>query len=170
MTHGMRMITGIVALAMSASLACGQSPRVDGAEVVNPGIYSAKVTKRIEDKSISTGNRNVVSEIENIEITTLIPAKVEMFFGLEGTIFGAPKGARIPVKIVWRYPQPGLNNPAGGAAKLTDEYMDSVNIGNTFQFFWQLTQDWQIVPGVWTFEMWYQGLKLISQNFTLVKG
>ncbi len=170
MQHSMRMITGIAVLAMSASLAYGQSPRVDRAQVRRPGIYSAKVTKKIADKSISTGNRNEVGEIRNTEITTLIPAKVDMFFGLEGTVIGAPKRTRIPVKIVWRYPQPGLQNPAGGAAKLTDEYMDGVNIGNTFQFFWQLTQEWQIVPGVWTFEMWYQGRKLVSQNFTLVKG
>ena len=170
MKHSMRMIASIVALIASASLSYGQTPRVDRAEVSKPGIYSAKVTKRIADKSISTGTRNEVGEIRNTEITTLIPAKVNMFFGLEGTVIGAPKGTGIPVRIVWRYPQPGLKNPAGGAAKLIDEYMDSAVIGKNFQFFWQLTRDWQIVPGVWTFEMWYQGRKLVSQNFTLVKG
>ncbi len=169
MKHAIRTIASIVALVASASLSYGQTPRVDRAEVSKPGIYSAKVTKRIADQSISTGNRNEVGEIRNTEITTLIRAKVNMFFGLEGTVFGSPNGTRIPVKIVWRYPQPGIINPVTGTPKLTDEYMDATLIGRKFRYFWELTRDWQIVPGVWTFEMWYQGRKLVSQNFTLVK-
>jgi Domain of unknown function (DUF3859) len=169
MKLGLIAVVSIAALSMNAGLA-GAAPRIDRAEVTRPGVYSAKVTKKIADKTISTGNRNLVKKVHLVEITTLIHAKPDMFFGLEGTVFGAPNGMRVPVRIVWHYPHPGLVNPETHAAKLTDDYMDDVVIGREFQFFWELTQDWQIVPGVWTFEMWYKDRRLIKQEFTLTKG
>jgi Domain of unknown function (DUF3859) len=168
MKFGLLAIASIAALLTNAGLA-GAAPRVDRAEILRPGIYSAEVTKRINDKSISTGNRNLVDKVHLVEITTLIHAKPNIFFGLEGMIVGAPNGTKVPVRIIWRYPKPGIVNPATNRPKLTDDYMDSVIIGHKFQFFWELTRDWQIVPGEWSFEIWYGGRQLAKQKFTLVK-
>lgn len=138
--------------------------------MLRPGTYILQDRKNISDSSISTGNRSVSAGIENSEITTLITARTGTVFGAEFAAVGAPQGARVPVKIVWRYPQPGLKNPNGAAARLVDEYMGVLEIGRTSHFYWEIAQAWQIVPGVWTIEIWYADRKLASQNFTVVKG
>ena len=42
-------------------------------------------------------------------------------------------------------------------------------IGPTQYKGYKIAQDWQAVPGVWTFQIWYQNRKLAEQSFTLTK-
>jgi hypothetical protein len=42
-------------------------------------------------------------------------------------------------------------------------------IGTTQFRSYVLDNDWEVVPGVWIFQVWYQGRKLAEQKFTLVK-
>ena len=40
-------------------------------------------------------------------------------------------------------------------------------IGETAYLGYGIENDWEIVPGTWTFEIWYSGRKLAEQSFTL---
>jgi len=160
------MLLGAILL-LAPAFASAQTLRVDRGEVLKPAIFNAKVTKEIKDANISTGQHIEAKVTEITEITTLIRAKPEMFFGLETIVHGKPNNKPIPVRIVWRYPSPGLINPQGGAPKFTDEYTTDTSLEQPKKFFWHLTEAWHIVPGVWTFEMWYRDRKLIGQNFNV---
>ena len=48
--------------------------------------------------------------------TTEITARLGVEFGLRYRIVGAPKGAKVPVKIVTIYPGDGLRNPKADKA------------------------------------------------------
>jgi hypothetical protein len=93
-----------------------------------------------------------------------------MAFGLDVFIHGSPKGKLVPFRIIWRYPPPGLRNPDTGKTKLTDDYIDEQTLGEKTTFNWTLGSAWTRVPGTWTFEIWYEGRKLATQSFTLVKA
>jgi hypothetical protein len=59
---------------------------------------------------------------------------------------------------MWRYPEPGLINPATKMTKTVDDNSD-----------WGSTQDWHLVPGTWTLEVWESECKLVTQQFQLIE-
>lgn len=159
----------VVFLVTSLSFAPAQATRIDRIDVLETGIYTAKITQEIKSKSIFTGERTIARDMQNVEATTQIPAKLGTFFGVSAIVRGAPKGKSVKLKIMWHYPQPGLLNPQTGTAKLSDEYNDTEIIGSDFKLYWQLGEEWTLVPGIWTLEVWSGNRKLVSQNFTLRK-
>ena len=146
-----------------------QPPKVEWIDVLRPGIYEIEVGSPIPDRAISTGNRVEARAYKNVKVTTQVEAKTPTVIGVELTIVGAPRRAKVPLKMVWRYPAPGLVNPDSQVAKTSDEYPDTQLVGVTFPVFWGLTQDWHLVPGIWTLEVWHGERKLVAQEFQVVK-
>ena len=144
-------------------------PRIDRIDVLRPGIYEIEVGKPIPDTTISTGSRVEAQAYKSVAVTTKIEAKTETTIGVELTIVGVPRRHKVPLKTVWRYPEPGLTNPDTKLTKLSDEYLNTQEIGVAFPAFWGLTQDWHLVPGTWTLEVWYGDRKLLSQEFQVVR-
>jgi hypothetical protein len=108
-------------------------------------------------------------QTRNVKVTTTIPAREDTVFGAEFAIFGSPRGTVVPLRVVWRYPQPGIIDPRTSIAKFVDEYMDDVELGSNRTWYWKLGGRETLVPGVWTFELWQGNRKLVSQEFTLVR-
>jgi len=140
--------------------------KVEPAQVLRTGIYTIGKTKTIEDKSISTGHHTEANTTIT-ERTTVITAKKGTVFGLGLLVRGSPRGATIPLQVVWRYPEPGLHNPETGITKTVDKYMTQEQLGKETTFYWSLGQEWQLVPGEWVFELWYGDRLLARQAFTL---
>jgi hypothetical protein len=140
--------------------------RVEPATILRTGIYNLGETKTIKDKSISTGQRTE-AKATITENTSVIAAKKDTVFGLDLLIRGTPRGTLIPVQVIWRYPGPGLINPATGIAKTVDKYTTEKRLGDEATFYWSLGQEWQMVPGEWVFEIWYRDRLLARQAFTL---
>ncbi len=69
-------------------------------------------------------------------------------------ILGAPSNATISVKMVTIYPKEGLKNPKTHGTSYRDEYMIDKPIGPMQYKGYKIDQDWQLVPGVWTFQIW----------------
>ena len=75
----------------------------------------------------------------------------------------------MPIRVVWRYPQPGMTNPATGVTKMRDEYVTERMVGEKTIFAWNLVDEWTKVPGPWTLEL-YSGQRLLaSQTITVTK-
>ena len=160
----------IAALALlAAGPALAQSLKVERIEVARPGTYEIEVGKPIPDTGVATGNRVEATAYKSLTVGAEIPAKVGTIIGAELTIVGAPRRGKVPLKVVWRYPAPGLTNPASKATKTSDEYTDTQLIGVKFPIFWGLTQDWHLVPGTWTLEIFHGDRKLVTQVFQLTK-
>jgi Domain of unknown function (DUF3859) len=166
----MRVLLALLLATVGWSAAQAQSGRIDRIDALKPGIFVFGDTpKSIQDRSISTGQRTEAKEIRNVEVTTLIPARKDTVFGVEGMVVGSPNGASVPVRVVWRYPEPGLTNPDTGITKYLDDYTERRTIGQSVTYYWNLGSEWTLVPGVWTLEL-YQGERLLlTQRFTLVR-
>ena len=149
-------------------MAAEAQTKVYGVDVLRTGTYKVGKSKEIDNPDISTGHR-YEARVTLIRRTTTIPAKAGVSFGLDIMIRGRPRGKVVPFRIVWRYPAPGLRNPDTGKTKLVDDYIDQKALDERTSFFWQLGEEWVAVPGVWTFEIWYEGRKLAKQSFTLVR-
>ena len=154
-------------------LACGlswaQAQGVTGVEVTGAGLMELREVQTHDDAQISTGHRYGATSATVVERTTVIKLKKGIVIGLTAIIRGSPKGQRIPLRVVWRYPQPGMRNPDTGVAKLDDQFETREKLGDETFFYWQLGAEWALVPGEWTFELWDGNRMLAQQSFTLVK-
>jgi hypothetical protein len=142
---------------------------VERIEVARPGVYEIQARGSSQDlqanQSISTGQKTLVRAYKHLRTGTQIEAKTGTVIGAELTIIGAPRRGKVPIKVIWRYPQPGVINPETKAPTTVDEYPDSQLVGERFPVFWSLSQEWHLVPGTWTLEVWHGERKLVDQRF-----
>jgi hypothetical protein len=156
-------------LAIAGITAAQAQVSVERADVVRRGLYTIGKFDAIKDDAISTGQRTSANKITFKSSTARITAKDGVVFGLDVFIHGAPKGSTIPMRVVWRYPEPGLRNPGTGKVKIRDEYTDEKALNAESTYYWSLGDAWTQVPGEWTFELWYRDRMLVSETFTVVK-
>ena len=141
---------------------------VERVEITRPGVYEIQTHGSVADQSISTGSKVGVRGYKNLQTGSRIHARAGTVIGAELNIVGTPRRVKVPIKVVWRYPAPGLTNPDTKVAKSVDEYVDTKTIGEKFPVFWGLTQSWHLVPGTWTLEVWHGERKLGTQSFELM--
>ena len=165
----MRVFFSLLILFNGLLCAEAASPRVDRLDRVQAGIFSLGEVKTIKDANISAGQRTEAPKAKLVQVGRNIPAKINTAFGIHFQVLGSPKGAKIPVKVIWRYPQPGLKNPATGTTKFSDEYIETLIAGNSADLYWNLASAWTLVPGKWTIELWQGSRQLLAQEFILSK-
>jgi hypothetical protein len=165
----MRAFLTVVCFLSALSFAHAQAPRIDRLDNIKPGVVSISEVKTINDANISTGQRLEGGSPKIVSVSKDIAIKLGRVFGVQVRIIGKPAGVKAPIKVIWRYPEPGLKNPATGTTKFTDEYTDSRPIGESPVFYWNLAEEWTLVPGTWTLELWQDNRKLLVQDFVLTK-
>jgi len=165
----MRSVLLIALTIVGISSAHAQTARVDRFDKIKPGIIKADKVTTKQDDNISTGKIVQTHGAKVVEVTNKVTAADGTRFGVEFVSIGSPKGRKATVKILWRYPQPGLKSPDTGTTKFTDEYEDTITIGTREQFHWTLGDEWTRVPGTWTLEVSQNDRKLLSQDFILTK-
>lgn len=165
------LLGGAAAAAWLALPPAGQAQAVtvERIDVARPGTYDITSSAPVHGQAVSTGNMVKITGYKNVKLGTKIEASRGVVIGAELTVIGAPRHAKVPIKVVWRYPEPGLTNPESKATTTSDEYTDTQTIGEKFPIFWGLTQDWHLVPGIWTLEVWHGERKLVTQPFQIVR-
>lgn len=148
------------------SVCFSQTPRITGVQVTHYGIYTGNQGTRQPTASGVT-----YSEYDGLrlaETTRTVALQRGVNFGFEYTITGSPDKANVPIRIVVRFPAPGLNKP-GSSTPLTDASFDlTKQIGVSAWNGYSIDEDWEMVPGQWSFEIWSNGQKLETQTFTLI--
>jgi len=67
------------------------------------------------------------------------------------------------------FPKPGLRNPETNEVHEFDEHVITRTIGDNHYRGHRFEYDWELVPGIWTFEIRYGQQKMIEQSFTVTK-
>jgi hypothetical protein len=158
-----------VALVIAPLSLYAQTVSVDRIEILEKGIYQAQTTGTTQAGSTATGQVRGLGNIELVRETTTIPMRLGLEFGFRYSLVGSPKGAEVPVKFVTIFPEPGLYNPAKGQTFHRDEYIRTKTLGNPAYKGYGFEHSWELVPGVWTFQIWYQDRMLTEQRFTVVR-
>ena len=164
----MRIIGALLFLLCSSFSVHAEATKVDRIEIVEMGIYQADVERVEEVKGTIRGRLDILSDLKTIEITTTIPACVGTMFGIRFNVIGTPKGASVPLTMVLRLPSQGLRDPRTGETYFRSEYVASEMISDSGYVGYGFDQNWEAVPGTWTFEIWYQDQKMAEQSFAVV--
>jgi Domain of unknown function (DUF3859) len=139
-------------------------------ELIASTLSNSEFTRLIERSSQPTHRE--LSKIRSIVSGTPLPATIplqkDVQFGYRYKIIGQPDGAQVDIKPVTNYPPPGLRSPTSQQPVLRAERIRKRLIGETSVTTYTLEDDFELVPGVWTFEIYDGSCKLVSKTFTLV--
>jgi Domain of unknown function (DUF3859) len=165
----MRIILAFVLLLLVSSGAFAQQPQLDRIEIDEFGVYSANKEGQVKAPDTAAG---VVEQLDKMHLATstrTVPAQAGTRFGFHFKVVGAPAGAMVPLRMVTMFPFPGLKNPVTGKRSIQNEYAIAQAIGTGAYGGYTMTDDWEVVPGVWTFQIWYLGKKMAEEKFTVAK-
>ncbi len=165
----MRYVPPLLLLLLAATGAYAQTPQIDRIDVVEYGIYTNTIENKQANQNSPTGQINEYANIRLAATTHTIPAQLGVTFGEGFTVIGTPNGARVPLHVVVIFPPSGLRNPAMQQPSAHDEWDQNASIGERSHDFYTFENGWEVVPGVWTMQIWYQGRKLAEQSFTVVR-
>jgi hypothetical protein len=143
-----------------------QTPTVERVDVTERGIYTA-VPVRAAQPSAEGVSHTVVDSIKLAAQTHEIPLQKGVSFGFRYVIVGAPSGAPVSLRKVVIYPPPGAHKPGSSAPLTTTGWNDIRPVGSEGFVLYSLDDDWEVIPGEWTLEVWVSGRKLASQTFHL---
>lgn len=163
----MRTACALLWLVAASAGVSAQSPSIDRVNITNPGIYRIEVKSVIDDKKLAGHSWQVVTGMKVVRNTTSVPARLCTSFGFQYVIVGSPSKVEVPIKMVTRFPAPGLYNPETRERTFEHATVVRRTVGRVHFRSYTLESSWELVPGVWTFELWHKDRKLAEQSFTL---
>jgi hypothetical protein len=177
-----RVILAIGLFVASWTAACAQA--VEGIDITEYGIYKTETESSAAAPRTATGKIEEVSNITLVESTTTVPARVGVEFGFRYKIIGQANagsgvqaGATIAgqskktlnLKNVTHIPSPGIRHPQTGNVTMTSIFSQDHRLGVELYRLYRFTDPWEVVPGLWTLEIWDGDRKLASQAFLVKK-
>ena len=164
----------VVVIALSVFLAsfrsCFMTTQLDKYEVTKYGLYTSTDEETIVDPHTATGTRKFIKNVVFTDQTYKVPAQLGTRFGFGAVLVGKPEGRSVTVRRVTLFPKKGITNPVTGKTTYQDEAMLSKVIGAESHFGYSFDHPWEMVPGPWTFQVWYGDQKLLEQTFTVVNS
>ena len=145
-----------------------QALQIERIEVEDYGIYTASLIRaERNDKGIL---QSKIGNVQLVEKTHTVPAKLGVRFGFRFVVVGAPANAKVTLRKITHFPPGGLQPPAPREALSRSESTITRNIGGEVSYTGYAFDDpWELVPGPWTIELWYGDRKLVSEGFTIFK-
>jgi hypothetical protein len=157
-----------LSMAFVTSMCAAQAPQISRVDVTEFGEYTLEGKARDQLSAHGIPQRTV-GNVKQLREARLIRLHKKLHFGFFYTIMGSPNGADVKIRMVMVYPAPGLIKPGERARILRDEAVKMRTIGDNYYRGFTIDDDWMMVPGDWTFELWYGEQKIASETFTLVK-
>jgi len=140
--------------------------RVAEAEVTEVGIYTSRVVRVTSNADVIQGKLDWLDGFTLIQSTTNVPARIGTRFGFRFRVLGSPPNAPIVLRVVGKHPP--FTNPGTGKTTTRDEYELPSWIGDTYTSF-SFDEEWELVVGEFTFEIWHEDKKLCKQSFMVVE-
>jgi hypothetical protein len=149
------------------------APAIAGITVTNAGIYTGRSTSAPARAGQASPTHTVgtASEWRFDSDSTDVAAKVGTQFGIEFRVDGTPPGDSITLHLVLAFPPQGIRNPnTGDMMHNANITIPNVKIGALCLLGYGFDNAWEIVPGVWTEQIWYQSRMLAERTFTVSKA
>ncbi len=138
------------------------------AKIVTFGPINTESATRVKDPSTPSGTSVNAKGMKIIGETDQVTAEIGKTFGYEYLVVGLPFNQLIDLKEVYAYPE--MTMPDGktstGYSRVVKKRTDSFGIINYIQGY-VLEQPYELVPGAWKMELWYDGRKLVEKEFHL---
>jgi hypothetical protein len=164
---GTAMLKAFLAAIVIGAIGVAQPQDVKKVEIYEFGTYTASPEIQV-GFSRQGVPQTVVDRIDLIDATDTIVARIGTEFGFRFRITGDPLGARIPVTFVMRYPEPGLLAPKKSVPFVEDVYTWPGFLGDHNFRTLRFDSRSDLVPGIWTIEVWIGGKKRAVQKFNVI--
>lgn len=132
------------------------------------GIYQLQTVGRVQDTGVSSGAVNFASSQNLLKQTDVVDARLGLTFGLNFTPRGTPPAAQIHVKA--RITHPPIRNPQTNRVFTVEEYSRTERLGIPSFSSFTFENEWEMVPGKWTFQICYGDDVIVEKSFTVVEG
>jgi hypothetical protein len=143
------------------------SVHIDGVVLDWAGPYLIAQTRQVPDPREQGGRRSLSSPPAPLPQTDRIAANLGARFGIGFTIRGAPSGRRVGVRRVWHFP-PITNSQTGVTTSKSENYL-TCGLNETCFTGQFLRQEFELVPGNWTVEIWLGTTQLLTHSFELFR-
>jgi hypothetical protein len=140
-------------------------PQITKFEIKDYGIISSEHVEQKYSTSNPPYKENISSNPKVIKRTTDIPTILGLSFGYIYVIKGEPKGKLVPITLAYRVPE--LNNPETGKVYSTFELKFDRKIGSEYHTAYKFDEEWELVPGKWSIELFYRGKKVQEKTFNI---
>jgi hypothetical protein len=158
----------VLLFAATASLAQGGEGQIEKIEIKESGIYSGVIREAVPEAGVAGGQRVKATNLNLDTSTDRVPARAGTMFGFRYQVVGQPLGQPVLLKFITRFPRPGLLPPGNRGEPVTvNEYTSPRAIGDIFWRGYGFDETWELVPGVWTFEIWSGDKRLVEKSFTV---
>lgn len=151
----------IVGLALLLLAPFTALPAQAGATLLDYGMY-ARGSLHDCDFHLAIGHCDL-SGIDHVATASEIPGALGVTFGIH---FALDTG-RTPVRIIMVFPPAGLKNPQFPAPAHSfshDEICGGPDCYDTYSFDFP----WEVVPGIWSFQIWANGQMVLEKRFKVV--
>ncbi len=162
----MKPIICTLLLCVLTAVTAAEEVRVTGGQVTEVGIYASQVVTVTSTTNTVRGKLEGLDGFTLLRSTTNVPARIGTRFGFRYRILGSPNNAPITLTMVGKHPP--HTNPKTGRTASRDQYHLQSWIGDTYTSY-SFDEPWALIPGLFTFEVWYQEKKLCEQSFTVVE-
>src|SRR5262249_54447189 len=154
-------IRALVALLVAGQLCSGTvfGQVVESIDVNWAGTYEVGQSREIDDPRAPGGRRYVSTGVRPLQQTDRVPATVGPRFGIGYMLRGASYSAAA-VSSIWRFPPAGITNPQTRVTTYqweTQPYTCAIGRENFCFSGYAFRNDWELVPGRWTVEVWAEG-------------
>jgi hypothetical protein len=109
-----------------------------------------------------------IPHIDLVQSTRTVIGQIGTTFGFRYRVEGEPLGRPLPITIVMRFPAPGMVAAGISLPFADDEYTVVKRVGSDHFTTWTFEEKAQIVPGIWTFEIWHENKKLAEEKFVVI--
>jgi hypothetical protein len=145
-------------------------PVVTGLTITNAGTFTGQTTSAPAGAGQQSPTSTIGTEVSwhFVSASMDVAGQVGTQFGIEFRIDGTPPGDGVTLYLALAFPPQGIRNPNTGnmlhAAKIA---FPNMKIGALSVLGYGFDTAWEIVPGVWTVQIWYQDRMLAERTFTV---
>jgi len=140
--------------------------RIDRLEVLVSGFYVADKTGEMPAAGTTTGHIETLANIKFLDRPPSVTAQIGTAMGVRFKVIGTPKKGKAQLRAEWHIPEPGARNPNGNIYRLSVSDLP-VQVGETTMRGYALEQQWEVVKGRWTFQVWQGERKLLEESFDI---
>ncbi len=138
---------------------------VDDIFITDFGIYTPQ---RDEGVTLPKGvPRYTVDDVQLVVETNTIPAKLGTKFGFRYRIVGNSWDAPVAIKVVTLYPPAGAVSPKLGLIH-SASILKTAHIGASNAIAYSADEPWEMVPGVWTIQLWVGSKRFAERTFIMI--
>ena len=132
-----------------------------GVDVVDYGIYETDFFKFETAPDTDLGKIELISEVQLLRHTEMIPGKSGTEFGIRYIVNGDQDGKDVDILVKVLH---SMKVNKKEVSKV-NEWVTTKKIGMTSYDGWEFNSDSELLHGNWTIQLYHQGLKLAEKSF-----